>query len=356
MNSDILELSKKLISIPSTEENLIQLKEVLEIAKQELNNFKFKEFESNEKPSIIFYNTETLPEKFRIILNAHLDVVPGKENQFIPEEKDGKLYGRGSYDMKSAAASMILLFKNLAKEINYPLGLQLVTDEETGGVDGTKYQLENGIQTEFILAGENTDLLINNKSKGILWLKVITRGKTAHGAYPWLGENAVWKMHQVLKIIEKNYPIPSEEKWQSTINVASLETSNKSYNKIPDHCSALLDIRFIPEDRDNILNSLKKEIGDLAEIELSMDEPSHLTLDSDYFIGKLKTSIKDVTGHEGKTVEKHGGSDVRFYNALGVPGVTFGPIGEGHHSDDEWIDIASLNDYYKILEKFLTSV
>lgn len=356
MNDQLLELSKKLISIPSTSDNQTALNEVLEIAKSELKDFNFQEFQSNGIKSLLFYNSEKLPEKFRIILNAHLDVVPAKEDQFNPIKKDNKLFGRGSYDMKSAAAVLILTFKEFAKKVNYSLGLQLVTDEETGGLNGTKYQLENGVHTEFILAGENTDLLINNKSKGIVWLKITTQGKTSHGAYPWLGENAVWRMHQVLKIIEADYPVTAEEKWESTINLASLETSNKSYNKVPDECTALLDIRFIPEDKEKILDNLKSKIGNLAALELTMDEPSHLTEDSDYFVEKLKSSIKDVTRKNGEVVNKHGGSDVRFYSNLGIPGVTFGPIGQGHHSDEEWVDIKSLENYSKILEKFLLSI
>lgn len=356
MTDQILNLSKKLISVPSTSDNKQMLNEVLNVALEELKNFKYKKFESNGVSSLVFYNTKTLPEKFKVILNGHLDVVSAKDEQYKPFEKNNRLYGRGSYDMKSATAALITLFRELAKKVDYPLGLQLVTDEEVGGFNGAKHQLSEGIQTEFILAGENTNLLINNKSKGILWLKVTTKGKTSHGAYPWLGENAIWKMHKVLTKIEKLYPVATEEVWQSTINLARIETSNKTVNKVPDECTAFLDVRFIPKDKDNLLTNLKEELANLAELELTMDEPAHYADESDIFLKKLKDSIKKVLGKEGETISKHGGSDVRFYSSLGIPAVTFGPTGAGHHSDEEWVDIESLNDYYQILKDFLLSV
>ena len=139
----------------------------------------------------MIYPQKTRPKKFKIILNAHLDVVSGREEQYKPYEKDGKLFGRGAIDMKGAAAVEILVFKEVAKRVSYPLALQLVTDEEIGGFCGTKYQIEKGVRADFVIAGEPTDFGVNNKAKGIIWLKIKTKGKSAHGAYPWRGKNAL---------------------------------------------------------------------------------------------------------------------------------------------------------------------
>ncbi len=349
----VLNLAKKLIEKPSTSDNKKALDEVLNICKKELLDFDLKEFEEEKVKSLLFFNTSS--EKFKIIFNAHLDIVSAKNEQYRPFEKNNKLYGRGSYDMKTATACMILLFKELAKKVNYPFGLQLVTDEEVGGFKGTKYQIERGVRADFVIAGENTDLKINHKSKGIIWLKVKTKGISAHGAYPWLGDNAIWKMQKFLAKLEKLYPIPNEEVWCTTVNLSILDTSNKTSNKVPDECSAFLDIRYIPEDKDKVIANIEK-LGDDFELEVVLKEPEHSTDESNPYIQKLSNSIREVTNKDAELVSKPGASDLRHYNRVGCDGVTFGIIGDGHHSDNEWADIKSVEQYYNILENFLTKI
>ena len=187
----IILLTKSLISIPSTRNNKKALNDVLDLALKEVKDFTIERFEKEGYPSALIYPQKTRPNNFKIILNAHLDVVSGREEQYKPYEKDGKLFGRGAVDMKGAAAVEILVFKEVAKKVSYPLALQLVTDEEIGGFCGTKYQIEKGVRADFVIAGEPTDFGVNNKAKGIIWLKIKTKGKAAHGAYPWRGKNAL---------------------------------------------------------------------------------------------------------------------------------------------------------------------
>lgn len=352
----VLDLAERLISINSTNDKSDELKKVLEICKKDLTGFNFKEFGKNNIRSLLFYNSDSLPARFKLILNAHLDVVEGKAEQFKPYQKNGKLFGRGAYDMKTAVACMILLFKEFAKKVNYPLGLQLVTDEEVGGFNGTKYQIDQGIRADFVIAGENTDLKINHRSKGIIWLKVKTKGQSAHGAYPWLGKNAIWKIHKILNSLEKQYPIPSKEMWCTTINLANIESSNKTINKVPDECTALLDIRYIPEEKGKVLDGIKRILGKEAELEMLANEPDHFTEQSNKYIQLLSKTIKDITKKDGELVDKHGASDIRHFNKVGCEGITFGLIGEGHHSDDEWVDLKSVEDYYKILKNYLVNM
>lgn len=351
--NQVLDLAKKLISIPSTCEDFKSLEKILETCKKHLSGFNFKRFEKNGVKSLLFYNTDSLPKRFKLILNAHLDVVEGKAEQFKPFQKNGKLFGRGAYDMKTAAAVMVLLFKELAKNINYPLGLQLVTDEEIGGFNGTKYQIDKRVRADFVIAGENTDLKINHRSKGIIWLKIKTKGKSAHGAYPWLGENAIWKMHKILNGLEKKYPIPQQEMWCTTVNLSSIESGNKTINKVPDECVALLDIRYIPEEKDKVLDDIKQTAGKEAGLEIITKNDDHFTNQSNKYIQLLSEAIKSVTKKDGELVDKHGASDIRHYNKVGCNGITFGPIGEGHHSDNEWVDIKSVENYYHILWEFI---
>lgn len=353
---NLISLAKQLIAIPSIKEQVEALAQTLEVAKNELEGFSIEEFESNGTPSLLAFVGQKRPDRFKVILNAHLDVVPAKDNQYEVVEKDGKLYGRGTNDMKAAAAVEILVFKELAKQLTYPIALQLVTDEEIGGFHGTGYQVREGIQGDFVIAGEPTNFGINNKAKGIIWAKVHTHGKVAHGAYPWNGENAIWRMKTFLDRLQEKFPIPQKESWVTTVNLAKLETDNTTFNQVPEDCTASLDVRFIPEDTDTIEQDLQNLLPEGVTIEFLEKEPAQGTSETDPFVLALSKATEKVTGRPSQIIVKHGGSDIRFYEPIGVPGVTFGPIGAGLHSDEEWVDVKSLNDYYNILKEFLLSL
>src|SRR3989304_6408206 len=295
MEKNIIELSKKLISIPSSKENIKALEEVLVVADEHLDGIKSKKFKSKGVPSVLYYNTSTLPKRFKIILNAHLDIVPGKGSQYKASTKGGKLFGRGTNDMKGAAAVMVLVFKELAKKVNYPLGLQLVTDEETGGFNGTKHQIEEGVRADFVIAGETTNFQIAHKAKGILWLKISAKGKTAHGAYPWRGENSIWKKNKFLNVLEKKYPLPTREKWGTTINLSRIETGNRSFNKIPDDCEVWLDIRYVPEEAAIIKKDLKTLLPKGFKLEVVVDEPAMFVDKKNHYLKILQKLTAGVT-------------------------------------------------------------
>lgn len=258
--------------------------------------------------------------------------------------------------MKAAGAVMIVLFKDLARKVKYPLGLQIVTDEEIGGFNGTKYQIEKGVSADFVIAGENTNMQISNKAKGILQVKLKTWGKTSHGAYPWLGDNALLKLNSEINKLLAIYPIPTKESWRTTINVGRIETTNKTWNKVPDYAEAHLDIRFVPEDKGIIVDKIKKGVSKDTEVEILMHETHQYTPEEDKYVAELRRQFKDVTKKDAIMYATHGGSDVRFYEGRGIPSVCFGPKGGGHHSDAEWVDIESLDAYYTILKKFLLEI
>ncbi len=356
LETKIVKLASDLIRIPSNTNELEPQTEIIDFVAGILNNFTIERFEKNGRPSLLVYNHDGVQTReFKVILNAHLDVVPGHKNQHMPYVKAGRLYGRGAYDMKAAAAVEILVFKELAKKLPYNLGLQLVTDEEFGGFDGTKHQLKNGIRAEFALVGEGTELGITTAAKGIYWLKIKVKGKPGHSAYPWRGENAVWKMHRFLSLLKVKYPELKENKWQSTVNIAHMSTPNTTYNIIPDECEVLLDIRYIPEDKDKVL----KEIRDLAEFdfeELWLNEPVHYVSKNNPYINKLQLAVKKITAQKPQLLKKEGGSDMRHFSALGIPAVEFGPIGDNVHADDEWVSVSSLVDFYLSLERFLGQI
>src|SRR3989344_7600611 len=144
MNNEILSLGKRLISIRSVQGNPKAMNEALDAAVAGLLDFTIEWFESNGVKSVLVYNSKKRPNKFKVLLNGHLDVLPGKDYQYKPKIEANRLYGVGALDMKANLACLVMVFKDVADKVVYPLGLQIVTDEETGGFDGTKYQVEKG--------------------------------------------------------------------------------------------------------------------------------------------------------------------------------------------------------------------
>lgn len=356
MKNKLLSLSKTLIEIESIAGNESALQKSLEVALLELKGFTIERFEENGVQSALIYTAKKRPTKFKIILNAHLDVIPGKKHQYIPQVKGDRLYGTGALDMKANLVCFVLAFKEVANNVSYPIGLQLVTDEELGGIHGTKYQVDSGVKADFVIAGETTNFDIVNKAKGVLWVKISTTGKTAHGAYPWRGKNSIWEMNKFLTSLGKAYPIPEEEKWTTTINLSRIQTNNQTFNKIPDDCEVWLDIRYVPEDTNTILNNIKKLLPVGFKMEVITKEPAMLVDENNSYIKNLQQIGKGVIGKNIITRGAQGTSDARHFTSADCDGIEFGPVGGGIGSDEEWIDISSLEKYHIILTKFLLSL
>jgi len=356
MTKDIIALTKKFISIQSIPSQPEALSNILELALTELSGYTIERFSKNGVKSALVYNAPTRPKKFKILLNAHLDVIPGKEHQYIPKIKGTKLYGVGAMDMKANVACLIAAFHDIASQVNYPLALQLTTDEEIGGFDGTKHQIENGVRADLVLAGEPTNFDIVTKTKGVLWVKVTAKGKTAHGAYPWRGDNAIWKIHEFLATIKKQFPLPKHEVWKTTINLSKISTSNTALNKIPDDCIAELDIRYVPEDSKTIVKKIRSLLPKGVSMEIIANEPGSFIDENNNYVKLLKKIGKEITGKKIVLRGAQGSSDARHFTPVGGSGIEFGPIGGGIGSDDEWVDIASLEKYKVIISEFLLSV
>lgn len=356
MVNKIVRLTKEFVSIKSNSDNGEALDKIIELALANVKGYTIERFENNGVKSVLIYHAKKRPAKFKIILNGHLDVVPGKDYQYVPKIIGDRLYGVGSMDMKASVVCFIMVFKEVVDKVNYPLALQLVTDEEIGGFNGTKYQIEKGIKADFVIAGESTGLQLANKAKGILQVKISTKGKTAHGAYPWRGENAIWKMNKFLNNLSKRYPIPAQQAWVTTVNVSKIETTNRSFNKIPDNCEIWLDIRYIPEEEDTILAVIKGLLPKDFMVEIVEKEPALDVSKKNQYVKILQKVAGQVTKKKIRCYGAQGSSDARHFTKVGIDGIEFGPVGENIGSDDECVSIKSLEQYYQILKNFLFSI
>ena len=352
MNREIVAFTKKLISINTEPQNKKELNIALNLIKKTLKGIRVKTFSKKGYSSLLFYNKPT--KKFRIILNGHVDVIPGKGKQLVPYIKKNRLYGLGAMDMKGNLATLIHVFRDVAFKVNYPIALQIVTDEEIGGFYGTKYQIERGIRADFVISSEPTNFDIVYTAKGILWCKIRLYGKSAHSAYPWRGINAVDIANKFITTLEKKIKNPKKDIWKSTLNIANIQVTNKAFNKIPDYCELWIDIRYVPKDKDLILQNIKNILPPRSKFEVIINEPPLNTPRKNSYIQRLKKITENLYKRKIRLRGANGTSDVRHYTTVGVPGIEFGSIGDGIGGDEEWVDLRSLEIYYNILIDFLS--
>ncbi|MBA3723488.1 MAG: M20/M25/M40 family metallo-hydrolase [Candidatus Levybacteria bacterium] len=354
--TEIISLASKLISFRSTAENHEERESIVALASNYMKDLTVDVYESNAIKSLLVHNNKPGTKHFKILLNGHLDVVPGKDEQYVPYEKNGRLYGKGAYDMKAAVAVMMTLLKELNKDIHYPIALQITSDEEQSGINGAKYQVDQGVRGEFILSGEcGSNFHIKNEAKGGYFLRLLAEGKASHGAYPWNGDNAISKLYRVLHKIHEKYPSPQEESHNTTVSVTKIHSTNNATNRIPDHCEAGLDIRYTVADTD-IIDRIKSLLPKDIALEIIVSWPPLKTAADNKYIQLLKSISQPVLQKDLPLVMGHGTSDLMRFAGTGCDGIEFGPIGGNQHQDDEWVDIQSLADYYQILKKFLLSV
>jgi succinyl-diaminopimelate desuccinylase len=350
----------ELLAVPSVSDRPAELERALGFVLSFTGpGFTVERFESGGKPSALVYRGPVRPARFRVVLNAHLDVVPAAAEQFRPRREGGRLYARGAQDMKVTGLIQAQVFRELAAALPYPLALQLVTDEEVGGRDGTRHQVEQGVTSEFVIIGETSGLRIVTESKGILRVTLHAEGRGAHGAYPWLGDNALLKLNRTVDRLLAAYPVPAEEAWRTTVSLASVSTPNRARNQVPAQAQAWLDIRFPAGDPDlysadpgQITAYLQGfcEPGVTAVLETA-DQPHRADLASAE-IAALQRAAR-AEGYSGEFLRKHGSGDSRFYGQRGVNSVAFGTGGAGQHGEGEYADITTIAPYYRALRAFL---
>jgi len=378
-----LEQAGELLAIPSTADRPAELARALGFVLDFVGpGFTVERFESGGKPSALVYQGVYRGEPgqggsgggrggagpgaglggrpdFRVILNAHLDVVPAPPDQFRARREGSRLYARGAQDMKISGLAEALAFRELAGTVAYPLALQLVTDEEVGGRDGTRHQIERGVRGDFVLIGETSGLRIVTESKGMLGVTLRASGRGAHSAYPWLGDNALVKLQRSVHNVLARYPVATEEAWRTTVNLARVHTPNQARNQIPAEAEAWLDIRFPPEDTD----LAGKSTGQIAAYLQGFCEPGvtavvdHVDAPQNADGGRPEiTRLADAAlaqGYQPEFLRKHGTGDGRFYGEAGVTAVAFGVGGHGQHGAEEYADIATIGPYYQALTQFL---
>ena len=293
-----------------------------------------------------------------VVLHGHLDVVPGRQEQFEPRVEGDRLFGRGAYDMKGGLAAMMCATRDLAAQSDVKVHFVCVSDEESDETDtrGSDYLVEKGYTGDFAITGEPTDLHIGVQAKGVLALRLEVSGTAAHGATPWLGDNAVLKAVDVFRTIESlPFTRESSELFDRPSVSLGRIIGGDAMNKVPDCCAIDVDIRFLPgQSAQDILADIETIPDTTANVVFHRD-PAIVERDNPY-VRLLAESIADGVPAERISIGRDGASDIVSFLEAGTPGVEFGPIGGGHHGPAEWVSISSLERYSHSLVEFVNAI
>ena len=285
---------------------------------------------------------------------GHMDTVgvAGMEAPFDPVERDGRLYGRGSQDMKSGVAAMIGAAGAVAKSGGLKSGrliVAAVVDEEHAslGADALveRWRADSAVVTE------PTDLLIATGHRGFSWVEILTRGRAAHGSRPRDGRDAIFRMGRVLSRLEaldrqlqRKPPHPA----QGTASLhASLIEGGRELSTYPDRSVLQMERRTTSEEAKQIalaevtviLDSLKSEDPEFeASARLTFERPAFETPRQHELPGLLEEALRRV----GRKPQRGGVSfwtDAAVLAGAGIPTVIFGPGGAGLHSIEEYVRV-----------------
>ena len=301
--------------------------------------------------------------KRRVILAPHFDTVSAED--FEPRVQNGKLFGRGACDTKGSVAAMLTALLTVAESGARPADTEIIfvglVDEENGQ-EGSRAFAASKFKADLAIIGEPTELKVVTAHKGDLWLKLVTRGRAAHGARPELGENAVHQMARVIDLLETKYQAVLRKRRHSivgspSINVGAVRGGSQP-NIVPDRCEIEIDRRTIPGEKDaavqreivqfvrdaglkvELLNSKSKECMPLET------DPNH----------ELVQQFMSVA-RQGEPAGVDFFSDAAIIAAGGIPSVVFGPgnIAQAH-TINEWISLRSLERAATILTRYLRSL
>jgi succinyl-diaminopimelate desuccinylase len=293
-----------------------------------------------------------------LVFHGHYDVVPARAEQFEPRVQGDRLIGRGAYDMKGGLAAMMCALQDLRDQDAVRVRFVCVPDEESEEIDSrTSDELVKlGHVGDFAITGEPTNLHVGVQAKGVLALRILVFGTSAHGSTPWLGDNAVLKAIDVFRRIESMpFTLESSELFdRPSVNLGRI-VGGDAPNKVPEECAMDVDIRYLPEQDPGVLLALIRAIPDVHVARTFVWPPAKVSPTNPY-VRALSQAASRLTDGESMSVGRDGASDAVAFLKAGVPAVEFGPSGGGHHGPDEWVSIESLGRYRRALVDFARAV
>jgi succinyl-diaminopimelate desuccinylase len=245
-----------------------------------------------------------------LCFTGHVDVVPlgaapWHHDPFGAEVVDGRLYGRGTSDMKSGVAAFVCAAISLAGELTNSAGLMLViTAGEETGCEGAFHMVENAQARAWLgsagalLVGEPTGNQPLLGHKGAFWLSAATQGKTAHGSMPQEGDNAIYKLARAALVLENlDLGVPAHPLMgPTTLNVSTIR-GGININSVPDAAEMQIDIRTVAgQDHAAVLQCLCRALGPQVGLRKLLDVASVYTAPDDPWMRRVNALCQERTG------------------------------------------------------------
>ena len=313
-------------------------------------------------------------EKPPICFTGHIDIVPlgtaaWSKDPFTGETDGDRLYGRGSTDMKSGIAAFVVAALKLAPLLKNSPGITLVlTASEEVGCEGAKYLAEQKLldRAGAIVVAEPTANYPYIGHKGLMWVEIETKGKTAHGSMPEQGENAILKMNKVIDKLEHFdwkhqcgvdcHPVMGKP----TMNIATIH-GGLNTNSVPDSARLTIDVRTVPGiGHVHLCHSIQTLIGDIGKVRKIVDTPTLYSEPDEWIESVYDIATPFIDGRASpKTIMfSTDGADLKraYQESAGgaVPTVIIGPgQPELAHQTDEWCSVNRIDESVEIFEKIM---
>jgi succinyl-diaminopimelate desuccinylase len=317
-------------------------------------------------------------------VNGHYDIVPPTENwthdPFKAAIVNGKLYGRGTEDMKGNIACYLFAVRtlrrlNLIPRVN--LEFSFTPDEETGGKTGFEWLIKNNfIKADFALGEGFGRDFISYGNKGMVWFEIEVLGKSAHASQPYKGINSfeklcaiaeeLMKLNDSLRKKKTRFGVRDKLDSSPTIVLGGVIKGGTKINIVPDRSVFTVDRRLIPEED---VKTAKNEVFDLLRRLSNRDKDLKfkvkiLACERPVIVNKdepvcqaLGYAIHKVLKRKARFAIMPGGTDIRFFIKRKVPAVGYSVLGDDRaHADDEFIYLDSLYETTKVFSVFFMTL
>lgn len=279
-----------------------------------------------------------------LLLNAHMDTVgvAGMEEPFEAGVRDGRLYGRGSYDMKAGLVAIMLAGAESARAgLRGDVIVTAVCDEEVASIGSAR--VAERFRADAAIVSEPTEMRLALAHKGFVGFEIEVQGRAAHGSRPDLGIDAIARMGHVLVGIEeldrRLRAAPTHALLGSGSLHASVIEGGQEFSSYPERCLLKGERRTIPGEPVELVE------GELRELLGDLDGEVRVVVAREPFETPAEASIVELVGRHAGAPEVVGvpfWADSALLSAAGIPTVVFGPTGEGAHAVEEWVDLASV--------------
>jgi len=267
--SEVVDLAIKMIDIQSTTGDELAMADFLDTYMSAKGWKVTRQTYAPGRDNVYISQNDAKPD---LILNSHIDTVPP---HFAHSRDESFIYGRGACDTKSLIAAQLLAAQKLKAEGYANIALLYVVGEEVDHCGMLKAN-ELGLDPRFIIVGEPTESKLVRRQKGLVKVRLITKGKAAHSGYPETGVSAVEPLLDALEKLRKVQWPEDDMLGQTTMNIGVLG-GGKAANIVPEDAFAEVMIRVVTNEKD-ILDQVRETVGNLAEIRMiASNDPCELT-------------------------------------------------------------------------------